>query len=90
MGYRVVHSVCSAVGEGGGCSIKAGGVLCSTPGVQCCGTRVVGEGAWGMVHGALHMGARGTAHRNVVNRICQEPAPSRLMCVLLCVCVCGG
>ena len=38
MGYRVVHPVCSAVGKGGkGCSIKASGVPCSTPGVQCCG-----------------------------------------------------
>ena len=26
----------SAVGEVGGCLIKAGGVPCSTPGVQCC------------------------------------------------------
>ena len=46
MGYHVVHPVCSAVGDGGGCSIKADGVPCSTPGVQCCG-------GWG---GVFHKG----------------------------------
>ena len=36
MGYHVVHLVSSAVGDGGGCSVKAGGVPSTAPGVQCC------------------------------------------------------
>ena len=38
-GVHVVHPVSSAVGEGRGCSTKAGGITCRTPSVWCCGER---------------------------------------------------